>query len=297
MEIPKKITNLEWETLDKSDANIIDDEGCPIIVLPKQHSSHHFHSHNFYEFLYVQEGVGLHYADNRSNLFMPGDLIFIPPGAGHSYRGKTNINTLNIIFLPEALGEDMSKVLDMLNTRSFNKSGNSSVLHISMPLKHKEKIESLINELIAERKYKPVNWKLRSKLLLSEIIILINRELFAFLSERPYDNPYMKNILEIIATIEKDCAKDITVKEIAASFGISPEHFSRKFKEITGFTPIEYMRRRRFAKALELLHTNKSVSEIAEETGFHQVNYFSREFKKLFNMTPTEFQKQCRYFV
>ena len=74
-------------------------------------------------------------------------------------------------------------------------------------------------------------------------------------------------------------------------------HFiNEKFKKATGFTPSEYLHRRRFAKALELLHTNKPVGDVAHETGFKQINYFSREFKKLFNMTPTEFQKQCRNY-
>ena len=110
---------------------------------------------------------------------------------------------------------------------------------------------------------------------------------------RASQNSYMNNTTRAIQIIEKEYANKLTVNDIAVSLGISPDHLSRQFKKTTGFTPSEYLRRYRFAKALELLRCQKPIGEVARETGFQDINYFSREFKAFFDMTPTEFQKQA----
>lgn len=287
---------LKWEELNGIDYCPDNDGNCPIMVMFTPQASTVVHSHEFYEFVYVQEGFCLHFINERCNLLMPGDFLILPPGINHSYRCKSDIGIVNILFMPEALGENYREIFDLLNIPDSIENAHISTLHASFSLPDREKVKLLLKELAYEREYKSLGWKLRSKALLLELIVLTGRIFSSRFFDRKYDNSYMGNIVSIITIIETQYAKNISVKDMAKSLDISHDHFTRQFKKTTGFTPSEYLHRRRFAKALELLHTNKSVSDVARETGFGQINYFSREFKKLFDMTPTQFQKQCREY-
>ena len=70
--------------------------------------------------------------------------------------------------------------------------------------------------------------------------------------------------------------------------------FFRKVKEVTGYSPKEYLRVRRMKKAAELLQEGKlSVSEIAYTVGMSDPFYFSKCFKQQFGMAPSAYQKEC----
>jgi len=70
--------------------------------------------------------------------------------------------------------------------------------------------------------------------------------------------------------------------------------FSRLFKEHTGDTLQYFIRKKRVNKAcLMLLHSNNSIDEIAEITGFANRYHFTRIFKKIRGYTPAKYRKTC----
>jgi len=74
---------------------------------------------------------------------------------------------------------------------------------------------------------------------------------------------------------------------------MSPAHFTRKFKELVGVSPQDFITKSKLERAQQLLfYTDKSISEIAIEVGYNDPNYFSRIFKKTFQMTPKEYREQ-----
>ena len=84
----------------------------------------------------------------------------------------------------------------------------------------------------------------------------------------------------------------ISVEKISEQLGVSRVHLYRKIKEITGLTPVDYIRNFRLAKAVELLgHRRYSISEIAYQTGFSSPAYFTKCFRDVFSMTPTEYME------
>lgn len=82
-------------------------------------------------------------------------------------------------------------------------------------------------------------------------------------------------------------SKDIGINEMANAVNLSRWHFTRKFTEIEGISPHNYLLRLRMRLARRLLiTTNLSIKEIAGMCGFQDTSYFSRVFKKSNNMTP-----------
>jgi len=87
--------------------------------------------------------------------------------------------------------------------------------------------------------------------------------------------------------------KKLTVKELADMNGLCISRYINVFKEVTGYTPKEYMINIRLEKACEMIsNTNLSMKEVAFAAGFEDQLYFSRLFKKHKNMTPTEYRNE-----
>ena len=86
-------------------------------------------------------------------------------------------------------------------------------------------------------------------------------------------------------------SKAIGINEMANAVNLSRWHFTRKFTEIEGISPHDFLLslRMRLARRL-LLTTNLSIKEIAEMCGFKDSAYFSRVFKKANNLTPPEYR-------
>ncbi len=87
---------------------------------------------------------------------------------------------------------------------------------------------------------------------------------------------------------------NISLTELADTFGLSPFHFSRVFKQATGFPPHEFQLRLRVEKARELLlaRPRKTVAEIAATLGFADESHFRRHFRRVVGTTPGRFRAQ-----
>lgn len=84
---------------------------------------------------------------------------------------------------------------------------------------------------------------------------------------------------------------DFNVSEIARNAGFNESYFSRLFKRITGTSTQEYLIRLRIDRSKHLLKKSlKSVTEIAYEVGFANVNVYIRDFKKLTGITPLKYR-------
>lgn len=99
--------------------------------------------------------------------------------------------------------------------------------------------------------------------------------------------------------IERTCA-DIArapeqrwiVSELARECSVSPDHFTRLFKQLRGVTPREFVLRRRVDAAKRLLlASSHSIGRIAELTGFSDIYHFSRQFKAHAGRSPTRFRR------
>ena len=88
---------------------------------------------------------------------------------------------------------------------------------------------------------------------------------------------------------------DLNVDEIGKSLGLSRVQLYRKIKSLTNYAPNELVRIIRLKASEQLiLKTEKSISEIAYETGFSSPSYFTKCFKEYFNESPTEYAKKIK---
>jgi len=86
--------------------------------------------------------------------------------------------------------------------------------------------------------------------------------------------------------------QDLSLKALAAASYLSPFHFSRLFKKLTGATPHNYLAAIRATRAqLLLAESDMSVTEIGARVGYLSASHFSKAFRLATGTTPREFRK------
>ena len=102
---------------------------------------------------------------------------------------------------------------------------------------------------------------------------------------------YIQKFNNLMEYIDDHYMEDLNLEEIAESTGFSKYHFSRLFKQYTGFTFCDYLCHRRIKVAEELLaRPDLSITEVALQSGFTSLSAFIRMFKQIKDCTPTEFR-------
>jgi AraC family transcriptional regulator len=86
--------------------------------------------------------------------------------------------------------------------------------------------------------------------------------------------------------------QDLSLKDVAAASYLSPFHFARLFKKITGSTPHNYLAGIRSARAQQLLaESDLSITEIAARVGYLSASHFTKAFRQAIGTTPRAFRK------
>ena len=102
-----------------------------------------------------------------------------------------------------------------------------------------------------------------------------------------------QEITPALDLIELHLGERYTLSRLAAACALSKSAFLRKFKRVTGVSPIAYANERKLSAALFFLtETADSIVEIACRTGFENQFYFSTCFKKKFGCSPSEYRKK-----
>ena len=91
--------------------------------------------------------------------------------------------------------------------------------------------------------------------------------------------------------IHEHSDEELSLRKVSKSVNISANHFSEKFKEVTGVNFVDYIARTRTEKARELLQNSSlRISEIAFAVGFQSLSQFNRVFKKLNGKSPSAYR-------
>ena len=119
-------------------------------------------------------------------------------------------------------------------------------------------------------------------------------ELLLSMDEEKWKNPIRDvRIARVINHIESSISEDFTNESLASIANMATNAFSRLFKDYTGSTLQNYIKKKRINKAsLLLLHSNISIDEIAEQTGFANRYHFTRIFSKIRGHSPAKYRKE-----
>lgn len=106
----------------------------------------------------------------------------------------------------------------------------------------------------------------------------------------------LSRLRTVLQFIEQHYTDRLTLAQCAGLAGLSSSEFCRQFKRVMHCTLTTYIRQVRLQKSAGelLLHPEKSVSQIAYETGFSTTSYFISQFRAATGMTPLAYRQAPR---
>ena len=116
--------------------------------------------------------------------------------------------------------------------------------------------------------------------------------ILAQLPEKELKNPYADaRVRKVAQYIDNNIQQKLQNSDFAKLAGMHSGAINRLFKEQTGQTPLDYQKLQRIEKACVLLQfSDKSIEQIADETGFYDRFHLSRVFKSSRNIGPAEYR-------
>jgi YesN/AraC family two-component response regulator len=91
----------------------------------------------------------------------------------------------------------------------------------------------------------------------------------------------------------RNLEKDVSLYVISEYIGVSPQYFSKIFKEETGENYMDFLTMERMERAKKIIRESSDISieELYSRVGYSSASYFIKKFKETYNMTPNTFRK------
>ena len=118
---------------------------------------------------------------------------------------------------------------------------------------------------------------------------MIDQELIYVLSERN-----QKFFRDLMAYVKKHWSQpDFNRKEMADATGYSVSHANRKVRQLTGMSPMAFLKAFRLRKALQAIHDSQGrIGEVATAHGFKSSTHFTRSFRESFGILPSKYAQR-----
>jgi AraC family transcriptional regulator len=148
----------------------------------------------------------------------------------------------------------------------------------------------VVRRLLHEQQTSGLGGRLYTEALVTELVIHLLRT-YSSHGVRESGDPRRLSSDQLrpaLEMIHDDLQANFSLRELANAVQLSPYHFSRSFKRVTGLSPHQYVLSQRVQLARRLLvETSLSIAEVAQHVGFYDQSHFTYHFKRLVGVTPS----------
>lgn len=244
-------------------------------------------------FIYFICGVGQIKIEGKQYTIEDGDLILLKPSELYHCEVKdgTYHERLVLYFNSNLLKNFGCEGTDFFEP--FYKRMDGFENKISKAIIEKEKIDVNVSELLELIKKTNEADKIVSVCKVVEILAKLRNVISENLSECGLEIKESHLINNLIAYINQNFNRDISLDDIAKEFYMDKFYISRLFKEHVGVTIWNYVIFRRLTAFNDLICADTSIEDAYLRVGFQNYSNFFRLYKKHMNMTPSQY-KQTR---
>lgn len=238
-------------------------------------NAHSHHIHDACE-IYVNLSGDVSFAvENSFYPIMPGNIIITRPYEYHHciYHSDKRHKHFWILFNP-AGNEEMFDIF-------FKRDTGKNNLLIPNPKSTEELVQ------ICEKLNSGTESEVEKYFCFFQLLNILNN---ADSFNAP-NNSGNESVISAINFINENLSSSISVKEIANYCNVSLSTLERHFFRIFNISPSEYIKKRRLASSVELLHRGYSITNVASLCGFSDCSGFIATFKKEYNITPLQYRK------
>jgi AraC family transcriptional regulator, transcriptional activator of pobA len=248
------------------------------------------HRHNFYQMLYILDGIGNHTIDFTKYSINKRQLYFLKPGQIHEWQFQGQVKGF-IINFNKAFFSSFLLNANYLNEFVFLQSySKTDVIELTNP-KVAFEVEKILQELLNE--YDNANDYnediIRVQLL--KLFISLNRKQKS-IAKKSISKINLTLYHTFETLVEENFSEMKLPKLYAEKLHITPNHLNHICNEVKGIAAGDIIRDRVILEAKRLLiNSALHINEIAWELNFQDNSYFNKFFKKHTGITPEEFRK------
>src|SRR5579871_976772 len=111
------------------------------------------------------------------------------------------------------------------------------------------------------------------------------------------ERDYRRRIARVVEKILLEPGAPHTLESLAAVAHMSPYHFHRVYREVTGESVVETVKRLRLAQAAQRLTDAAQVTAVAHDAGYDSPQAFARAFRDFTGVSPSEFRAKQKSLV
>lgn len=244
------------------------------------------HSHDYYQLYYITSGKGLLEIEGQRIALSQGLCVLIFPEEEHE------------------LFEIQEGVLRMIDVKFYlhDETLANELLNIPRTMQMDEEFYTLLSQVRTEWK-SALPFKKSMANILEQCLYTLIRT-FAKSEDSKFLFPQIQEKIEqleglprqIANYVSRHCCAELSLDSMATKLTYNRNYLCKVFKQATDMTIIQYANYLRISKAVDMIrYTNEKMSDICEQTGFHDIHYFSKTFKRITGHTPGELRSRQEY--
>ena len=244
------------------------------------------HDHSAVEILLTLEGMVTYTIEDKIYQVRKGEILIVPPDTLHSLTMGEGSSRYLFLFESDA-------IMTMRDIKSM-----AMYFHKPVHLRDGSDAHVRIRELLlrAREAYekRELMWNTMCYSCILRIYATLGQRYLSGIKPRTGDN--MRNmdsevINAVMTYINNHYREELSLEDVAKFAGFSRYYFSRSFKRQTGYSFKDYLCQKRLQVAMDLLiRTNRSMRDVAIESGFGSVATFNRVFREKKGCTPTQYR-------
>jgi AraC family transcriptional regulator len=225
--------------------------------------------------------------DNKQHFLNDSECVVLEPNTSITAKGRK----VELLFLT------ISASLVIQHATSMRLIPSKSIVTFTGEhVRGDQRLDALLSEFVSELGAEEPGKEIVMHALVEQLLVHILRN---------YSTPRLSEDLELsrvglidrrirrsIELMHTQLDQDLTLKSLAAASYLSPFHFARLFKKLTGTSPHNYLAGSRATRAqLLLAQTDLSVTEVGARVGYLSGSHFTKAFRIATGATPREFRK------
>jgi AraC-like DNA-binding protein len=255
-----------------------------------------------FELILLESGEITYEAQGVASQVKKGDLVVVGNELYHRMRKtevlQPDVRARVLLFLPELVhtgsenGEDLLYLMPFL----FQSSTRRHVIPAGTGIA--AQVSELIHALEGQLPASAAQSRLIARTYVKMMLVLLS-DYFSRSPDTKTDfrriSHAVEHLLPLNNFLEAHCSEPITAGDAARFLSMSAWRFQRFLKEATGSSFVPYLTRIRVARAKTLLAaSDKSISDVSQESGFCDQSYLGYVFRKIAHITPLQYRRKCR---
>ncbi len=263
--------------------------GIPLSVRRTQQPDLGPHMHTFIELVMVVGGSGTHRIQSECCPITVGDVFVIPPYTPHGYADTDELTIYNILFKEQMFfryQEELELIPSfhgLIYLEPYYRSVRGFAGRLTLSPDQIVQAMSLVRRLEQEWESRYDGRRIMIENLFIELLLFYCR-LFS-VDTGPATR--VMPVARAIGYMNRHYPDPLTLEALADVASVSKRSLIRQFNNTTGLTPMRYLQKIRVAKARAMLeHGERSITEVALESGFNDPSYFSSVFSRHVGLSP-----------